>query len=259
MYKPFDLSGKVALVTGGNRGIGLGMADALAQAGADIVIWGTNEARNKEAVESLKAHGTRVAAARIDVSQEAEVVDGMRDAASQMGRVDSVFANAGIGLAVPSFTEITAEAFRKVVAVNEEGAFFTLREAAKHMTERAKKGDAGGSLIGVASLAGVEGAGRNQHYGATKGAVIAMMRGIAVELARYAVRANTIAPGWIATDMTARAQESTAFAEKVIPRIPMRRWGKPEDFGGIAVYLASDASAYHTGDLFIVDGGYTVF
>jgi NAD(P)-dependent dehydrogenase (short-subunit alcohol dehydrogenase family) len=259
MYKPFDLSGKVALVTGGNRGIGLGMADALAQAGADIVIWGTNEARNKEAVESLKAHGTRVAAARIDVSQEAEVVDGMRDAASQMGRVDSVFANAGIGLAVPSFTEITAEAFRKVVAVNEEGAFFTLREAAKHMTERAKKGDAGGSLIGVASLAGIDGAGRNQHYGATKGAVISMMRGIAVELGRYGVRANSIAPGWIATDMTVRSQESTAFAEKVIPRVPIRRWGKSEDFGGIAVYLASDASAYHTGDLLIVDGGYAVF
>jgi NAD(P)-dependent dehydrogenase (short-subunit alcohol dehydrogenase family) len=259
MYKPFDLSGKTALVTGGNRGIGLGMADALAQAGADIVIWGTNAERNAEAVKSLKAHGTRVSAARIDVSKEAEVVDGMRDAVTQMGRIDSVFANAGIGSAVPSFTEITAEAFRKVHAVNEDGVFYTLREAAKHMTERAKKGDPGGSLVGVASLAGIEGAGRNQHYGASKGAVISMMRGIAVELARYGVRANTIAPGWIATDMTQRAQDNPAFAEKVIPRIPMRRWGKPEDFGGIAVYLASDASAYHTGDLFIVDGGYTVF
>ena len=259
MYKPFDLTGKVALVTGGNRGIGLGMAEALAQAGADIVIWGTNEARNAEAVTALKAHGTRVADARIDVSQEGEVVDGMRDAVVQMGRVDSVFANAGIGLAARSFTEITADAFRKVHAVNEDGVFYTLREAAKHMTERAKNGDTGGSLVGVASLAGIEGAGRNQHYGASKGAVISMMRGIAVELARYGVRANTIAPGWIATDMTQRAQDNPAFAERVIPRVPMRRWGKPEDFGGIAVYLASDASAYHTGDLFIVDGGYTVF
>jgi NAD(P)-dependent dehydrogenase (short-subunit alcohol dehydrogenase family) len=259
MYKPFDLTGKVALVTGGNRGIGLGMAEALAQAGADIVIWGTNEARNAEAVTALKAHGTRIAASRIDVSQEGEVVDGMREAVAQMGRIDSVFANAGIGLAARSFTEITAEAFRKVHAVNEDGVFYTLREAAKHMTERAKNGDAGGSLVGVASLAGIEGAGRNQHYGASKGAVISMMRGIAVELARYGVRANTIAPGWIATDMTQRAQDNPAFAERVIPRVPMRRWGKPEDFGGIAVYLASDASAYHTGDLFIVDGGYTVF
>jgi NAD(P)-dependent dehydrogenase (short-subunit alcohol dehydrogenase family) len=259
MYKPFDLTGKVALITGGNRGIGLGMADALAQAGADIVIWGTNEARNADAEKSLKAHGRRVVTARIDVSKEAEVVEGMKAAVAKMGRVDCVIANAGIGVGAPSFTEISAEMFRKVHEVNEDGVFFTLREAAKHMTERAKKGDAGGSLVGVASLAGIEGAARNQHYGATKGAVISMMRGIAVELARYGVRANTIAPGWIATDMTARAQDSPVFAEKVIPRVPMRRWGKPEDFGGLAVYLASDASAYHTGDLFIIDGGYAVF
>jgi NAD(P)-dependent dehydrogenase (short-subunit alcohol dehydrogenase family) len=259
MYKPFDLTGKVALVTGGNRGIGLGMADALAQAGADIVIWGTNAARNEEAVASLKAHGTRVSASRIDVSQEAEVVDGMKDAVVKMGRVDSVFANAGIGSVVKGFAEITTADFRKVSAVNEEGAFFTLREAAKHMIERAKNGDAGGSLVGVASLAGIEGAGRNQHYGASKGAVISMMRGIAVELARYAIRANTIAPGWIATDMTQRSQDSSTFTEKVISRVPMRRWGTTEDFGGIAVYFASDASAYHTGDLVVVDGGYRVF
>lgn len=259
MYKPFDLTGKVALVTGGNRGIGLGMADALAQAGADIVIWGTNDERNTEAEKALKAHGTRVSASRVDVSKEAEVVDGMKAAVAKMGRLDCVIANAGIGVAVKGFTDISTEAFRKVHAVNEEGAFFTLREAARHMTERAKDGDAGGSLIGIGSLAGIEGAGRNQHYGATKGAVFAMMRGIAVELARYGIRANSIAPGWIATDMTARSQESAAFAEKVIPRVPMRRWGKPEDFGGMAVYLASDASAYHTGDLFIIDGGYAVF
>ena len=258
MYKPFDLTGKVALVTGGNRGIGLGMADALAQAGADIVIWGTNEARNAEAVASLKAHGTRVSAARIDVSQEAEVVDGMRDAVEADGARRFRLRQCrhrfgGERFRGDQHRPISA----KCHAVNEEGAFFTLREAAKHMIERAKNGDAGGSLIGVASLAGIEGAGRNQHYGATKGAVISMMRGIAVELARYGIRANTIAPGWIATDMTQRSQDSPTFTEKVISRVPMRRWGKPEDFGGIAVYLASDASAYHTGDLFVVDGGYS--
>ena len=256
MYKPFDLTGKVALVTGGNRGIGFGMAEALAQAGADIVIWGTNEARNTEAVAALKAHGTRVAAARIDVSKEAEVVAGMRDAVAQMGRVDSVFANAGIGSAVPSFTEISAEAFRKVHAVNEDGVFFTLREAAKHMTERAKKGDPGGSLIGIASLAGIEGAGRNQHYGASKGAVISMMRGIAVELARHGIRANTIAPGWIATDMAQRAQDNPVFLEKVISRVPARRWGKPEDIAGGCVFLASGDSDYLNGAVINIDGGW---
>jgi NAD(P)-dependent dehydrogenase (short-subunit alcohol dehydrogenase family) len=143
--------------------------------------------------------------------------------------------------------------------VNEEGAFFTLREAARHMVDRANKGDAGGSLVGVASLAGIEGAGRNEAYSATKGAVLAMMRSIAVEHARYGVRANSIAPGWIATDMTAGAQSNQTFQDKVIVRVPMRRWGKPEDFGGIAVYLASDASKYHTGDTFVIDGGYLVF
>ena len=259
MYKPFDLSGKVALVTGGNRGIGLGMADALAQAGADVVIWGTNEERNQEAAKSLRAHGKRVEARKVDVANEADVVAGMKDAVAKMGRVDTVIANAGIGRGSKSFMEMTTDVFRKVHSVNEEGVFFTLREAAKHMTERAKNGDPGGSLMAIGSLAGLEGAARNQAYSATKGAVHAMIRSIAVELARYGIRANSIAPGWIATDMTAGAQESAAFAEKVIPRVPMRRWGKPEDFGGIAVYLASDASAYHTGDLLVVDGGYLIF
>ena len=259
MYRPFDLTGKVALVTGGNRGIGLGMAQALAEAGADLVIWGTNEAKNKEATEALKKHGHHVLAQRVDVSHENEVAQAMREAVSQMGRIDTAIANAGIGGGGAPFTDITADALRRIEAVNVDGVFFTLREAAKHMVERAKSGDPGGSLVGVASLAGIEGAGRNQHYGASKGAVLSMMRGIAVELARHGIRANSIAPGWIATDMTAGAQGNKMFEEKVIVRVPMRRWGKPEDFGGIAVYLASDASAYHSGDTFVIDGGYAVF
>ncbi len=259
MYKPFDLGGKVALVTGGNGGIGFGMAEALAQAGADVVIWGTKDDKNEDAAKKLKAHGKRVATRKVNVANEAEVVDGMGAAVKEMGRVDCVIANAGIGGGAPSFSQMTIETWRRVHAVNEEGAFFTLREAAKHMVERAGKGDAGGSLIGVASLAGLEGAGRNEAYSATKGAVLAMMRSIAVEHARYGVRANAIAPGWIATDMTAGAQGNQTFQEKVIVRVPMRRWGKPEDFGGIAVYLASDASKYHTGDTFVIDGGYLVF
>jgi NAD(P)-dependent dehydrogenase (short-subunit alcohol dehydrogenase family) len=111
----------------------------------------------------------------------------------------------------------------------------------------------------VASLAAVEGAARNEAYAATKGGVISMMKSIAVEHARYGVRANAILPGWIATDMTAMAQAAPQFADKVIPRVPARRWGTPEDFGGIAVYLASDASAYHSGDLIVIDGGYAIF
>jgi NAD(P)-dependent dehydrogenase (short-subunit alcohol dehydrogenase family) len=258
MYKPFDLSGKVALVTGGNGGIGLGMAEALAQAGADVVIWGTNEAKNTAAGKKLAAYGKRVASRRVDVSKEAEVVEGMKAAIETMGRVDCVIANAGIGGGAP-IQEMTTELFRRVHAVNEDGVMWTFREAAKHMIDRAKAGDANGSLVVVASTAGIEGAARNSAYGASKGAVMSMARALAVELARYGVRCNSIAPGWIATDMTAGAQANKVFAEKVIPRVPARRWGTPEDFGGIAVYLASDASAYHTGEAFVIDGGYTKF
>ena len=258
MYKPFDLTGKVALVTGGNGGIGLGMADAMAQSGADVVIWGTNEAKNDASVKSLRTHGRRVSARKINVANEQDVIDGMKAAVAEMGRVDCVVANAGIGGGAP-FHEMTTELFHKVHAVNEDGVFWTFREAAKHMMDRAKDGDANGSLVVVASTAGIEGAARNAAYGASKGAVMSMARALAVELARYGVRVNSIAPGWIATDMTAGAQSSPLFAEKVIPRVPARRWGKPEDFGGIAVYLASDASSYHTGETFIIDGGYTKF
>jgi NAD(P)-dependent dehydrogenase (short-subunit alcohol dehydrogenase family) len=257
-YKPFDLTGKVALVTGGNGGIGLGMADALAQAGADLIIWGTNEAKNADAKKTLAAHGHRVVTRKVDVSKEAEVVDGMKAAVAEMGRVDCVVANAGIGGSSP-LVEMTTDLFRKIHAVNEEGVFWTFREAAKHMIERAKSGDANGSLVVVASTAGIEGAARNSAYGASKGAVMSMSRALAVELARYGIRVNSIAPGWIATDMTAGAQANPVFTEKVIPRIPARRWGRPEDFGGIAVYLASDASTYHTGEAFVIDGGYTKF
>jgi NAD(P)-dependent dehydrogenase (short-subunit alcohol dehydrogenase family) len=258
MYKPFDLTGKVALVTGGNGGIGLGMAEALAASGADVIIWGTNEAKNDTALKALKAHGKRVSARKVNVANENEVIEGMKAAVAEMGRLDCVVANAGIGGGAP-ITELTTELFHRVHAVNEDGVFWTFREAARHMIDRAKDGDANGSMVVVASTAGIEGAARNSAYGATKGAVMSFARALAVELARHGVRVNSIAPGWIATDMTAGAQASPLFAEKVVPRIPMRRWGKPEDFGGIAVYLASDASAYHTGETFIIDGGYTKF
>ncbi len=258
-YTPFNLTGKVALVTGGNGGIGLGMATAMAQAGAGIVIWGTNEEKNRKAEAALKTHGGKVFVQKVDVSNEGQVGQAMQEAVAKMGRVDAVFANAGIGSPARSFIEMTTEQYRKVLAVNLDGVFFTLREAARHMRERAGRGDKGGSLIGVASLAAIEGAARNEHYAATKGGVISMMKSIAVEFARDGVRANSILPGWIATDMTAGAQSSPAFAEKVIPRVPARRWGEPADFGGIAVYLASDASAYHSGDTFVIDGGYAIF
>ena len=259
-YQPFDLTGRVALVTGGNRGIGLGMAAALAQAGADIVIWGSNAERNQAAEVELLKHGVRVKAQVVDVSQEDQVREGMEEAVAAMGRVDSVFANAGVGYGAPSFVEMKTETYRKTLAVNLDGVFFTFREACRHMVERAGQGDkAGGSLVVISSLSALDGAPRNEAYAATKGAVISMIRAIAVEHARYGVRANAILPGWIATDMTAGAQGNDKFNDAVIKRVPVRRWGQPADFGGMAVYLASDASAFHTGDSFLIDGGYGIF
>ncbi len=260
MYTPFDLTGKVVLVTGGNGGIGLGMASAMAQAGASLAVWGTNKGKNDAAIEALKADGAGDAKAwQVDVSDEKAVEAAMADTISHFGRVDSVFANSGIGRISGPFEEMSTDDYRAILAVNLDGAFFTLRAAGRHMVERAKAGDPGGSLVGIASLAAVEGAARNQHYSASKAGLAAIMRGIAVEYGRYQIRGNSILPGWIATDMTEGAQGNDIFTNKVISRVPARRWGTIEDFGGVAVYLASDASSFHSGDTFIIDGGYAIF
>jgi NAD(P)-dependent dehydrogenase (short-subunit alcohol dehydrogenase family) len=258
VFQPFDLSSKVALVTGGNSGIGLGLAEGLAQAGASIVIWGTNEAKNRDAEAALLRHGVRVLAQRVDVGHEDEVAAAMAEAAAAMGRIDFAAANAGIGGGGP-FAELTTEAWRRVTAVNLDGVFWTLREACKHMVERSKAGDPGGSLVVTSSVSAVHGAPRNEAYASTKGALLSLVRGLAVEYGRHGVRANAIVPGWIRSDMTAPLQAWDTFNEKVIGRVPVGRWGEPADFSGIAVYLASDASRFHTGDTFVIDGGYTVF
>jgi len=254
----FDLTGKVALVTGGNGGIGLGMATGLAQAGARVVVWGQNPEKNAAAGAQLRAFGGEVLVQRVDVSDEAAVVDGIAAAIAAMGRLDFVAANAGVG-GGGAFETLTTAAWRRVTAVNLDAVFWTFREACRHMVERASAGDAGGSLLVTSSTSAIHGAPRNEAYAATKGAVLAMTRGLAVEYARHGIRANAILPGWIRSDMTAALQARDKFNEKAIGRVPMKRWGEPEDFAGIAVYLASDASRFHTGDSFVIDGGYTIF
>ncbi|HST74911.1 MAG TPA: SDR family oxidoreductase [Acetobacteraceae bacterium] len=255
-YKPFDLTGKVALVTGGNSGIGLGMAQAMAEAGADVAIWGTNAEKNEAARAQLAATGRKVLSLVCDVGDEAAVERAFAETVKELGRVDGCFANAGVsGRGQKSFLDMSTEEWNRVLRVNLHGAFYTFRTAAKHMVERG----GGGVLVGTASLAAIEAAPRGEHYAATKGGMMSMVRAMAVEFARYGVRAHSILPGWIETNMTANAVANPKFHGNVMPRIPMRRWGEGDDFGGIAVYLMSSASKYHTGDTFVIDGGYSLY
>ena len=255
-YKGFDLTGKVALVTGGNGGIGLGMADAMAEAGADVCIWGTNPAKNAKAAEQLKRHGHKVHTQIVDVGDEAQVEAGFAETIEIMGHIDNCVANAGVsGRGKGAILEMTTEEWKRVQRVNLDGVFFTFRAAAKLMVARGK----GGSLVAMASTAAIEGAARSSHYGASKGGVTAFVRALAVELARYKITVNSILPGWIETEMTANAVANPKFAGNVLPRIPDRRWGTGADFGPIAVYLASGATGYTTGRDFVIDGGYTLF
>jgi NAD(P)-dependent dehydrogenase (short-subunit alcohol dehydrogenase family) len=253
-----DLNGKVALVTGGSRGIGFGFAQGLAAAGSDVVIWGRDVACNGEAAERLRVHGTRVLAQSVNVADEKEVGAAMTEAAARMGRVDSVFASAGIANRREPFDEALTSTWRQTLATNLDGVFWTFREACRVMVARAKAGDPGGSLVAVSSLASVHGTPRLEAYAASKGAIGTIARSVAVEYARYGIRANVVIPGWIETDMT-KATRSTEAKEIITRRIPLRHWGHPEDFAGIAVYFASDASRYHTGDTVCIDGGYSVF
>lgn len=250
-----DLSGRVVLVTGGNGGIGLGMASGCAEAGADIVIWGTNQSKLDAAGASLEAiGGGRVLTQQVDVSDEEAVDDSFAVAVSSMGKVDSLFANAGIGGGAP-FIEQTTETWRRVLAVNLDGAFFTLRAAARHMVERGE----GGALVGVSSTSAIHGAPMAQPYAASKAAMLAIMRGLAVELARHQIRCNSVIPGWTETEMTEAGRQNDKFLANTTQRTPIRRWGVPDDFRSVGAFLADPTQMFHTGDEIILDGGYTRF
>ena len=255
-YEAFDLSGKVAVITGGNSGIGLGYARAIAAAGADVSIWGTNPDKNEAAEAELQQINPRASALLCDVSKEEEVETSMAAVIDRYGRIDGCFPNAGIGTQNQKpFQEHSNEDWFSVIDVNLHGVFYTLRAATRQMVAQ----NEGGALVLTASGTAIQGAARGQAYAATKGSMIAMMLGLSVEMARYKISANAIIPGWIETAMTQKLFEWDKFVDNVMPRLPMRRWGTPDDFGPIAVYLMSDAARWHTGDVIKIDGGFSIF
>lgn len=254
----FDLTGRVVLATGANSGIGLGFLQGCAKQGADVVVWGRRADRNAVAIDALRKLGAgRTHAEVVDVADENAVEAAFTSTLRAMGRLDCVFANAGINSQAPSFADMSSAMYHELLNVNQHGAFYTLRAAARHMRDRAQSGDPGGSLVACGSLSIFHGLPAMEHYAAAKGALAAMIKGLAVEMGPFGVRANMIAPGFIVSGFMEHAPEAMAdgIKQHFAAATPLGRVGQVEDIEGPAAYLASDASRFHTGDILIVDGG----
>src|SRR5258706_14626573 len=250
------IGGRTVVITGGNGGIGLGIARAVGLAGAGVIIWGRNAEKNDEALTLLDTAGVAARAFVCDVTSEPAVEEAFGasvDAAG--GRVDSVFANAGRGGTGTSFVDPSLDQWRAVMATNLDGVFLTFRAAARHMMSHG-----GGSLVAVSSTSAIHGAGGSEAYGTSKTALLGLVRALAVSLARYDIRVNALLPGWTLTDITASgAYASDKFRDATVKRTPVRRWADPSEMGPPAVFLADPTLMFHTGDSMVVDGGYTVY
>ena len=249
-----QLDGRTVLVTGGNRGIGLGMAEACGRAGARLVLWGRDDERNAAAVDHLAAQGVDARALGCDVTDPDAVADAFaRSVEAVGGRIDAVFSNAGRGGTGTPFLDLPLAEWHEVLRTNLDGTFLTLQAAARHMVEQG-----GGSLVAVSSTSAIHGAVHNEAYGTSKTAVLGLVRALAVGLARHSIRVNALLPGWTRTDMTEPGYQWDRFRETTIGRTPVRRWAEPDELGPPAVFLADPALTFHTGDTVVVDGGYTV-
>jgi len=258
----FDCTGKVALITGGNGGIGLGFARGIARMGGTIAIWARNADKNAQARADLETAGAgRVETYQIDVASEEAVIEGYDRLIADFGRIDCVFANSGRASRSRSVLALDTQEWHDLLSVNLHGAFFTLREGARKMVARAEAGEPGGSLVYCGSLSMVHGIAGINNYAASKGGMGAAVRGMAAELGQYGIRCNTIAPGYVKTgiggdqgmtdELKARmAQVDAHFSQKT----PIHRPGTVEDFEGIGAYLCSDASSFHSGDTIFIDG-----
>jgi NAD(P)-dependent dehydrogenase (short-subunit alcohol dehydrogenase family) len=249
-----DLGGRVFVVTGGNTGIGLGIARGIARAGGNVAIWARREGRNAEAVDELTELGADAASFRCDISDQEQVETALAGTVKRFGRLDGLVANAGVTSRVP-FVEMSLEEWKRVLDVNLDGAFLCLRAAARYLVDRAE----GGSLVGVSSVVALYGAPGQEHYSASKTALTGVMRGLAVELARFGIRCNTLLPGWTETELTAQARIYEKFVTNTTARTPVRRWGTIHDFETVGAYLCDPTLTFHTGDSLVVDGGYSVF
>jgi len=257
----FDLTGRVVLATGANSGIGLGFLQGCAKQGADVVVWGRRKDKNAAALRALLNLGAqRAHAEEVDVADEDAVDAAFASTLRAMGRVDCVFANAGLTSRAPSFADMSSAMYHDLLNVNLHGAFYTLRAAARHMRERAQAGDPGGSIVGCGSLSIFHGLPSMQHYAAAKGALAAIIKGLAVEMGPFGVRANMIAPGFIKSGFIdgAPKEQVEGVVRLFASATPLGRVGEISDIEGPAAYLASDASKFQTGDVLVIDGGWII-
>jgi 2-deoxy-D-gluconate 3-dehydrogenase len=251
--KPFDLSGKVAIVTGGNGGIGLGMAQGLAEAGAAIAIVGRNQAKSDAAVAELKARGAKAIAVTADVTDKSAVADMIERTLRELGRIDILVNNAGINIRKPPHA-LDIEEWDRVIKTNLTSAFLCSQAVYPAMKQAG-----GGKIINIGSMMSIFGASFAPAYAASKGGIVQFTRSCAVAWAVDNIQANAVLPGWIDTDLTRRArQEIDGLHDKVLARTPAARWGAIADFAGIAVFLSSSASDFVTGTAIPVDGGFSV-
>jgi len=250
---PFDLTGRVAVITGGNGGIGLGMALGMAEAGAAIVVVGRDGEKNRLAVGEIEATGAAAHAVVADITSEADCAAMVAAAKDRFGRLDILVNNAGINIRKQP-EDYTAAEWQSVIDINLTGAFIGSQAAYPAMVAAG-----GGKIINIGSMLSIFGASFAVAYAASKGGIVQMTKGLASAWAKDNIQVNAVLPGWIDTDLTRRGRrEIDGLHDRVIARTPAARWGAPQDMAGIGVFLASPASDFVTGAAIPVDGGYSI-
>jgi 2-dehydro-3-deoxy-D-gluconate 5-dehydrogenase len=250
--KLFELKGKVAIITGGNGGIGFGMATGLATAGATIVVAGRNSSKSAAAVAKLESTGASAIAIDVEVTDEASCKNLISQVAERFGRIDILANNAGINIRKqPQLYSL--DEWKSILDINLQGAFLLSKEVYPHMVKRG-----GGKIINTGSMTSIFGAPFAAAYGASKGGIVQLSQALASAWAKDNIQVNAILPGWIDTNLTVQARKDVpTLHDSVLARTPAGRWGRPEDLAGVAVFLASAASDFITGAAIPVDGGYS--